>query len=168
MPPHAGMMPSATWLNPQRTSSAAMRMSHATATSAPPPYASPFTAATTGTGNVASRSRTARMVAAMAAASSRVRIAASSLRSPPATNTRLPAPVTTSTCAGDRVDLVERVRELAHGRPGDGVAGLGPVDGEHRDRAVVVEPHVAAADHPGKISDLPRCDSGRPALATRR
>ena len=37
MPPHAGMIPSATWLNAHRTSSAAMRMSHATATSAPPP-----------------------------------------------------------------------------------------------------------------------------------
>ena len=41
------------------------------------------------------------MVSAMAVASSWVRIDASSLRSPPATNTRVPAPVTTRTRAGD-------------------------------------------------------------------
>ena len=57
-PPHAGMMPSVTWLKPILTSSAAMRMSAAMATSAPPPSAWPLSAAMTGTGKAATRSRT--------------------------------------------------------------------------------------------------------------
>ena len=59
-PPQAGMMPRVTWLKPIFTSSAAMRMSAAMATSAPPPSAWPLSAAMTGTGKEATRSRSRR------------------------------------------------------------------------------------------------------------
>ncbi len=48
------------------------------------------------------------------------------------------------------LDLVERARQLPHGRPGDRVARLGAVDREHGDGTVVVEPNVAAAGHRAK------------------
>ena len=62
------------------------------ATSQPPPKAWPFSAATTGTGSVATRSSRDRIVRAMAWASASVRIVPSSFRSPPETKTRSPAP----------------------------------------------------------------------------
>ena len=74
-------------------------MSAATATSAPPPSAWPFTTATTGTGNVAIRSHSRRIRTAIATAPSNVRIFASSFRSPPETNARSPPPRITSTSA---------------------------------------------------------------------
>ena len=87
------------------------------------------------------------MVAAMAVASSRVRTAASSFRSPPATNTRSPAPVTTSTRAGESATsssaaasscMVARAMALrASGR--SMVSTATPV--------VTVEPHTARSAH---------------------
>ena len=43
--------------------------------------------------------------------------------------------------------LVERRRQLLHGGAGDGVARLGPVDGEHGEPVVTVEPHTARSAH---------------------
>src|ERR1700682_6442744 len=80
-------------------SSAASRMSAATANSAPPPSAWAFRAAVVGGGNPAIRSQIARIRNASDDASSSVRSALSSLRSPPETNARSPAPVMTSAAA---------------------------------------------------------------------
>src|ERR1700722_2367221 len=80
-------------------SSAASRMSAATANSAPPPSAWPFSTAMVGVGKPAIRSQMVRIRKAMPDASSSVRNALSSLRSPPDTNARSPAPVMTSALA---------------------------------------------------------------------
>ena len=101
MPPHAGVIASETWLNAIRTSSAAMRMSHATAVSHPPPKAWPFRPAMTGIGSVAIRSSRQRMRSAISCAPSWVRICASSRRSPPEMKTSEPAPRTASARTSD-------------------------------------------------------------------
>src|SRR6478672_13318316 len=93
------MISSVTWLKPILMSSAARRMSAATANSAPPPSACPFSAAMVGVGKPAMRSQIVRIRNAMPDASSSVRSALSSLRSPPETNARSPAPVMTSALA---------------------------------------------------------------------
>src|SRR5690242_18858807 len=93
------MISSATWLNPILMSSAASRMSAATANSAPPPSAWPFSTAMVGVGNPAIRSQVVRIRNAIADASCSVRSALSSFRSPPETNARSPAPVSTSALA---------------------------------------------------------------------
>src|SRR5258705_8566151 len=74
-------------------------MSAATANSAPPPSAWPFSAAMVGVGKPAIRSQIDRIRNAIDDASSSVRNALSSLRSPPETNARSPAPVMTSAAA---------------------------------------------------------------------
>src|SRR5258706_522800 len=76
---------------------AATRKSHAIASSAPPPSASPFNAAITGNGSCGSLSRVVRMRRAIAAASSAERMCSSSLRSPPAQKALAPAPRITRT-----------------------------------------------------------------------
>src|SRR5712691_7688979 len=76
-----------------------MRKSHASASSAPPPSASPLRAAITGMRSWLSRSRVVRIVRAICAAFSAERICSSSLRSPPAQNALSPAPRMTSTRA---------------------------------------------------------------------
>ena len=102
------------------------------------------------------------MVSAMAAASSRVRIDRELLEVAPGDEHPVPGTGDHQHARRRRLDLVERVRELLHGGPGDGVAGLGPVDGEHRDRA---RRGRAAAHRTVQICHA-RHISGRPALAT--
>src|SRR5712691_9061077 len=76
-----------------------MRKSHASASSAPPPSASPLRAAMTGMRSWLSRSRVVRIVRAICAACSAERMCSSSFRSPPAQNALSPAPRMTSTRA---------------------------------------------------------------------
>ena len=59
VPPAPGMIPSRTSVSPISAVSAAIRMSQASASSSPPPNATPFTAAMVGRGNAASASMSA-------------------------------------------------------------------------------------------------------------
>src|SRR5579859_6458800 len=95
--PHAGMSPSETCVKPMRACSASTRKSQASASSAPPPNASPLTPAITGTFDAAMRSRVDRMRRAIAAASLSERMRSSSLRSPPAQKALSPSPRMTTT-----------------------------------------------------------------------
>ena len=141
-PPHAGMISRATWLNPILMSSAASRMSAATATSAPPPSACPFSAAMVGPVKPAMRSQIERIRHAIAPPRVSVRSALSSLRSPPDTNARSPAPVMTSAAAPSRP--VERLVELVHRLQRDGVAGVRAVDGDDRQAVNQLQVHHRA------------------------
>ena len=91
-PPQALETFSVACVKPMRACGAATRRSHASASSAPPPRATPFSAATVGTGNARIASSTVAPSAARASASSGSRTAASSARSPPAQNAISPAP----------------------------------------------------------------------------
>src|SRR5258706_1512365 len=82
-----------------RAWAAAMRKSHASASSAPPPSASPLRAAITGMRSRLIRSSVVRMVRAICAACSAERMYSSSLRSPPAQKALSPARRMTSTRA---------------------------------------------------------------------
>src|SRR5438552_771859 len=97
--PQAGMRPRLTCGKPIRAWAAAMRKSHAGASSAPPPSASPLRAATTGMRRMFRRSSVVRIVRAICAACSAERMCSSSFRSPPAQNALSPAPRMTSTRA---------------------------------------------------------------------
>ena len=135
------MIPSATWLKPIFTSSAAMRMSAAMATSAPPPSACPFSAAMTGTGNAATRSRSRRTrlghgdrVGVRADRAQLLEVAAGH-----------EGPVAAAAQhehggVGVAATSVERGAELVDRREPDGVADLGPVDGDDRDAGVDLDP----------------------------
>ena len=83
------------------------------------------------------RSQIDRIRHAMAPASRSVRSALSSLRSPPETNARSPAPVMTS--AAGTLGPVERLVELVHRLQRDGVAGMRPVDGDDRQTVIQLE-----------------------------
>src|SRR5579859_8145030 len=97
--PQAGIRPSKTCVKPMRACSAATRKSQASASSAPPPNASPLRPAMTGTFDAAMRSSVDRMRRAIAAASLSERMRSSSLRSPPAQKALSPSPRMTTTRA---------------------------------------------------------------------
>ncbi len=94
-PPHADEMARRAWMKPMRAWLACMRMSHARASSAPPPIASPFRYASTGTGQVRTASSATRDCSAMSIVADASRTEDSSTRSPPAAKNRSPAPVRT-------------------------------------------------------------------------
>ncbi len=131
------MISSATWLKPILMSSAATRMSAATATSAPPPSACPFSAAIVGAGNagdaVADRPHPPRHGAGLVLGAQRaefLQVAAGD-----------EGPVA---CAGDdergrALGPVERLLELVHRLQRDGVAGVRTVDGDDRQAVVQLQ-----------------------------
>src|SRR5207244_3081898 len=88
-----------TWVRPIRARAAATRKSHASASSTPPPKASPLMAAMTGIFVSVIASSVVRMWRAIDAASSAERILSSSLRSPPAQKALAPVPRMTMTRA---------------------------------------------------------------------
>jgi len=69
---------------------ACIRMSHTRASSAPPPIASPFKYASTGTGQVRTASSAARDFSALSIVADASRTEDSSTRSPPAAKNRYP------------------------------------------------------------------------------
>src|SRR5579871_2616667 len=96
-PPHAVEILSRPCTKPIRACAAAMRKSQATDSSAPPPIASPLSAAITGSGNARIVSSDAFASRAISAAPSSVVIDASSRKSPPAAKHCSPAPRKTAT-----------------------------------------------------------------------
>ena len=95
VPPAPGMIPSRASVRPISAPSAAIRMSQASASSSPPPNATPFTAAMVGRGNAASVSMSALISPRKTRVSSSVQVRRS-FRSAPDENALSPPPVSTS------------------------------------------------------------------------
>jgi len=83
-------------MKPMRAWPAKRRKSQATASSAPPPRASPLSAASTGTGKQRMASNAARDSTVMTRVSASLRTASSSRKSPPAAKLLSPAPLSTA------------------------------------------------------------------------
>ena len=91
MPPPPGMMASVVSGRPMTAAVEAIRMSHASASSKPPPSATPLIAAIVGTG-ISATACIAREIEATASATSTDPRPARSFRSAPALNARSPSP----------------------------------------------------------------------------
>ena len=135
------MMPSDTWLKPILTSSAAMRMSAAIATSAPPPSACPLRAATTGNGEVGDAveepAHAARHVDGLLVGADRAELLEVPTRDE---RTVAAAPQHEHRGVGAE-DVVERSVELVDRGEADRVADLGPVDVDDGDPRLHLDPH---------------------------
>src|SRR5439155_15895559 len=97
VPPPPGRMPMRTSGSPICASSAAMRMSHASAISSPPPIQKPWIATTSGFGNASTRSARRWMPSPRVSAFGS-RSAGNSEMSAPALKPRGPAPRSSATC----------------------------------------------------------------------
>ncbi len=91
-PPHALLIANRAWMKPIRACAACRRLSHTSASSAPPPIASPFKYARTGARHCRIASSALREPSAIACVAPSSRTDESSRRSPPAAKNRSPLP----------------------------------------------------------------------------
>ena len=128
------MISSATWLKPILMSSAASRMSAATATSAPPPSACPLSAAMVGVGKagdaIADRPHPPRHGACLLLGAQRAEFLQVTARD------ERPVARAGDDERGRTLGPVERLLQLVHRLQRDGVAGMRAVDGDDRQTVV--------------------------------